>query len=169
MKKCITISTTRKLGRRGFVLLAGAQTLTQTRANPVSGVLGVMCESIMKKYHLIALVILGLTLAPTVFIGYKGVSYLSKLEGKEVAIGYRDFADKVQSGTLSNAEIASRINKIASGEEKIAEGFGLLKISLYYWLVVIVAITALQAYLLRALLMSHNQLSQQDAASGAAA
>jgi hypothetical protein len=40
---------------------------------------------------------------------------------------------------------------------------------LYYWLVVIVAITALQAYLLRALLMSHNQLSQQDAESGAAA
>jgi hypothetical protein len=30
------------MGRHGFVLLAGAQTLTQTRANPFSGVLGVM-------------------------------------------------------------------------------------------------------------------------------
>jgi hypothetical protein len=29
------------MGRLGFVLLAGAQTLTQTRANPFSGVLGV--------------------------------------------------------------------------------------------------------------------------------
>ncbi|MBB3063638.1 hypothetical protein [Microbulbifer rhizosphaerae] len=129
----------------------------------------VMYETNMKKYHLIALAILGLTLAPTVYIGAKGASYLSKLEGKEVAIGYREFADKVQSGALSNADIASRINKIASGEEKIAEGFGLLKLSLYYWLAFIVAITALQAYLLRALLRSHNQLSQQDAASGAAA
>ena len=32
------------MGRRGFVLLAGAQTLTQTHANPFSGVLGVMHE-----------------------------------------------------------------------------------------------------------------------------
>ena len=29
------------MGRHGFVLLAGAQTLTQTHANPFSGVLGV--------------------------------------------------------------------------------------------------------------------------------
>lgn len=32
------------MGRRGFVLLAGARTLTQTHANPFSGVLGVKCS-----------------------------------------------------------------------------------------------------------------------------
>jgi hypothetical protein len=36
------------MGRRRFVLLAGAQTLTQTHANPLSGVLGVMRNSMCK-------------------------------------------------------------------------------------------------------------------------
>lgn len=80
-----------------------------------------------------------------------------------MAVSYREFANKIQSGTISNADIASRFNKIANGEEKIAKGFGMFKLSLYFWLIAIVAITTLQAFLFRVLLKTHNKLSQQDA------
>jgi hypothetical protein len=51
----LTISTTRKMGRRGFVLLAGAQTLTQPHTNPFSGVLGVMPKM---KYFIFSIILI---------------------------------------------------------------------------------------------------------------
>jgi len=106
----------------------------------------------MNRQTLIISVILLLALAPTSYLCMKGAIYFSALEGQEVSASYRVFAKEIESNSLSNEEIAARVNKIADGEEKISNGFGLLKLSLYFWLVGILAITALQAYLLRMLL-----------------
>ena len=123
----------------------------------------------MKNRYLILILILGLTLVPSLFLCIKGITYFSTLEGDEVVVSYRKFAKDIESGSLSNTEIADRVYKIANDEEKISQSFGMLRLSMYYWALVFIAVTLFQAYLLRILVITRNKLSQQDAASGASA
>jgi len=117
----------------------------------------------MKNQFLILIVILGLTLVPSLFLCVKGIAYFSTLEGTEVVVSYREFARDIESGLLSNTEIADRVNRIANGEEKISQGFGMLKLSLFYWVLAFIAITLLQAFLLRILVNTRNKQFQATA------
>ena len=91
--------------------------------------------------------------------GYEGPLY-AEIQGQDVAGSYRIFASQVESGELSNPEIAARINRMANGEDQIASGLSKIKVSAYFWFIGVVAIALLQVLLIRHLLATHNKLNQ---------
>ncbi len=120
------------------------------------------------KVRVIIATILLLTLIPPMYFTLRWVPILSDLESNKVSESYKSFSDQVRSESLSHSQIADRLSHMADGEKLIANGFGLLKVSLLYWLIALVFILVAQGYLLHTLLCTLSiKLSEQDVESGA--
>ncbi|KKK46527.1 hypothetical protein LCGC14_3163820 [marine sediment metagenome] len=118
----------------------------------------------MNKFYLSGLMILLLTLVPSVYMCVKYTSYFEQLEDNGGTIrAYEQFASEVESGALTNEDISYRLSKIAASEKGISQGFGLMKLSFYYWGVTFLVITLLQGLILRGLLKAQNKVLFNEA------
>ena len=117
----------------------------------------------MIKFYLGGLTILLLTLTPSVYMCVKFASYFEQLEdNSETVRAYEQFSAEVGNGSLTNETISSRLVKIASAEKEISQGFGIMKLSFYYWGITFLFITLLQGLIFRGLLNAHNKALQVD-------
>ena len=114
----------------------------------------------MKKFYLIFALTIFVPLVPYIYGFAKLGPLYAEIQGQDVAGSYRIFASQVESGELSNPEIAARINRMANGEDQIASGLSKIKVSAYFWFIGVVAIALLQVLLIRHLLATHNKLNQ---------
>lgn len=113
----------------------------------------------------IALIVLIPVSANLYFFIKLGTLY-SELEKQDVAGSYRKFAVRVESGELTNKEIASRLNRMAGGEEKVTLGLSQLRFGVYFWLVSVFLIALLQGMLIYKLVKSHNKAMQHKLLGG---
>ena len=107
----------------------------------------------MNKTNLVIVLIALLTLSPTIYIGFKGASLFSRAGELDAVKGFESFAQQVESGSLTYAEISSRLWKIAKAEKQISRGLDGIVIG---WLMFIGALTILQAMSVRMLLNTLN-------------
>lgn len=115
-----------------------------------------MCNQMKNSMLLISLIVL-LPVLANLYVFVKLEPLYVGLESQDVSGGLRDFAARVESGELSNNEIASRLEGMASGADKVASGLEGIRIGYYFWMFSVLVIAVLQGMLIKKLLKTHNK------------